>query len=375
VKPKPSFAPILISILALSSVYTVWGRSSAEWLGYSTAHFTVLAKGHQEQGREVIERLETARLYFEKTGWAERDAARGVELLAFYGDKEFESYRLHESAYAFYQSSPQGDYIVMRDLEPEHYSVAIHEYTHSVVEHAGLNLPVWLNEGLADFYSTLESRQAKVLLGAPPEGRDLILRNRRWMDWAVLAAVDEESPYYRQPEKMLQFYAQSWALVHMLAMEPPYADQFPKFLATVSDGATADAAFWAVYHKTLQQVGDEVVGYVRSKRMKAHWVSVDARLGSLEMQVVADARKRAEFALAEVLAANSETASEARMDRDQVVGLLRFIDPRLPAELAGRKSNSLDSPAAHLSFLQARKLLAISSGNPRICPENRDTTL
>jgi hypothetical protein len=289
------------------------GRSTPDWLGYSTPHFTVLAKGHQEQGRTVLERLEMARQFFEKTGWARHDGAPAVQLLAFYADKEFESYRPHESAYAFYQRGRTGDYIVMRDLEPEHYSVAIHEYTHSVVEHAGLNLPPWLNEGLADFYSTLECRQAKVLLGVAPQGRDLILQNRHWMDWAALTAVDENSPYYQQPEKMLLFYSQSWAMVHMLAMEPAYAGDFPKFVAAVSGGAAAGAAFWAVYHKTLQQVGAEVAAYARSKRMKARWVNVDARPGSLEMQVVAEPGKRAELALAEVLAANPETAAEAKM--------------------------------------------------------------
>jgi hypothetical protein len=304
---------VLVLTLGLTSPYSVSARSKTEWLGYSTPHFTVLAKGHQDRGREVIERLEMARQYFQKTGWVERDSAQGpLELLAFYTDEEFESYRPHESAYAFYQRGRRGDYIVMRDLEPEHDSVAIHEYTHSVVEHSGLNLPLWLHEGLADFYSTVECRQAKVLLGAAPEGRDLILQNRRWLDWAVLTAVDRDSPYYRQPEKMLLFYGQSWAMVHMLAMEPAYAAAFPQFLAAVSGGATADAALLAIYHETLRQVGGEVAGYVRSKRMKARWVSVDARPRSLETQVVAEPGKRAEFDLAEVLAANPETAAEAK---------------------------------------------------------------
>jgi tetratricopeptide (TPR) repeat protein len=130
---------------------------------------------------------------------------------------------------------------------------------------------------------------------------------------------------------MLLFYAQSWAMVHMLAMEPAYADGFPKFVAAVSGGATADSALCAIYHKTLQQVGEEVAGYVRSKRMKAHWVSVDARPGPLEMQVVAEAGKRAELALAEVLAANPETAGEAKIR-------LAALSARYPNEPRAKES-------------------------------------
>ena len=106
-------------------------------------------------------------------------------------DKEYYSYHFNPSAYAFYQSTPKGDYVIMRDLAREHFSVAIHEYTHSVVEHSGLNLPLWLNEGLADFYSTVETRQAKVLLGgALPDARKSCA-DSRWIDWATLTSVDQ----------------------------------------------------------------------------------------------------------------------------------------------------------------------------------------
>ena len=60
---------------------------------------------------------------------------------------------------------------------------------------------------------------------------------------------------------MLLFYSQSWALVHMLEHRAAYSAGFPNFVKAVSDGASADAALLAVYHKTLQQVGDELVDY------------------------------------------------------------------------------------------------------------------
>ncbi len=43
------------------------------------------------------------------------------------------------------------------------------------------------------------------------------------MNWNVLFAVDHDSPYYNVPDKMALFYAQSWALVHMLELSPAYS--------------------------------------------------------------------------------------------------------------------------------------------------------
>jgi hypothetical protein len=42
--------------------------------------------------------------------------------------------------------------------------------------------------------------------------------SQHWLDWNTLFAVDRESPYYNELDKMSIFYAQSWALTHMLML-------------------------------------------------------------------------------------------------------------------------------------------------------------
>ena len=57
-------------------------------------------------------------------------------------------------------------------------AVTYHEYTHLLVGNAVRNMPVWLNEGLAEYYSTYRlldgGREAQI--GRPPEGRLALLR-------------------------------------------------------------------------------------------------------------------------------------------------------------------------------------------------------
>jgi tetratricopeptide (TPR) repeat protein len=278
----------------------------------ATPHFAIFTTNRNNGGKDVLELLETARLFFESTGWAPKHLKQPIDILAFGSDKEFDSYRINPGAFAFYQPTREGDFVVMRSLEPEHYSVVVHEYTHYVVGHAGLTLPLWLNEGLADFYSTLECRKAQVVVGTPPLRRGDTLQRERWIDWATLAAVDQHSPYYRQPDKMLLFYAQSWAMVRMLALDPDYAPALPSFLAAVSAGASTEAALSATYHKTLPELGREVEQTVGSKRLEPRLLDVDARPGPLQTAEVADAGRQAEFALADVLAANPRTLDEAK---------------------------------------------------------------
>jgi tetratricopeptide (TPR) repeat protein len=98
----------------------------------------------------------------------------------------------------------------------------------------------------------------------------------------------------------------------MLAMHADYIDGFPKFLEAVSAGATTDAALQAVYHKDLQQVGREAEEYVRSRHDEARLVNLDVRPSDLRTQPITEAQRAAEFALADVLAANPQTLSEAK---------------------------------------------------------------
>jgi tetratricopeptide (TPR) repeat protein len=340
---KSAYCFAALACLALGVCLGSPNLGVCTWGGLATVHFAIFTTNRNNSGKDVIELLETARLFFEHTGWAARDLKKPINILAFDSDKQFDSYRINPGAFAFYQPTREGDFVVMRSLEPEHYSVVVHEYTHYVVGHAGLTLPLWLNEGLADFYSTLQCRQAQVVLGTPPPGRGNALQRGEWMDWSTLAAVDQRSPYYRQSDKMLLFYAQSWAMVRMLALNPAYANDLPKFLTAVSSGASTQDALSATYHKTLAELGQEVEQNMRSKLLEPRALNVDVRPGPLQTSDVADAQKEAEFALADVLAANPRTLEEGK-GQLEALGAKYPDDPRSQESLgfmamrAGAKS-------------------------------------
>ncbi len=310
-REKFSFLSLASVVLALLVPEPTLARSRQTWQGIETSHFAVYTGSpNKHAGRDILNSLETARIFFENSGLAAGASGPQLNILAFDSVKDAGVYRINPAAYAFYQHTREGDFVVMRDLAPEHFPVAIHEYTHYVIAHAGLKLPLWLNEGLADLYSTVESQNAQVILGVAPRGRENILSTRRWLDWADLAAVEHDSAYYRHADKMLLFYSQSWALVHMLALDSEYQRGFNSFLLAVSGGATTQQAMLAVYHKSLAQIGRDVQAYVRSKRMTTRILNMDVRLSSLETEKIADAGRHVELALAEILAASPQLAQE-----------------------------------------------------------------
>jgi hypothetical protein len=336
VTKRSAFAAVACLLLCLTVPVPALARANDEWQGQATPHFAIYTPSQDKGARELLGRLEVARIFFEKTGLAAKTATPQLSILALGSTQDADVFRVNPAAYAFYQRTREGDFVVMRDLAPEHLSVAVHEYTHFVVEHAGLKLPLWLNEGVADLYSTVEANKAQVLVGAPPVGREATLNGQRWIDWQTLTAVDQDSPYYRQPSKMLLFYAQSWALVHMLALDSRYEADFPRFLETVSGGVATDAAMRLVYGKTLEQIGQDLAAYLGSKRMSVRSFNIDARPSPLESGEIAGAGKCVELALADILASNPQLAPEA--NRRLVALSAKYADDPHPEETLGFQS-------------------------------------
>jgi len=119
----------------------------------------------ERRARETLLHFELVRTFFQKaTNIAPKDDEI-VQVVAFQNEKEYKPYQLNAGATAYYERSQSQDYIVMADIEIDHYPVAVHEYTHLVVEHAGFKLPIWFNEGLAELYSSVEPQGEKTMVG------------------------------------------------------------------------------------------------------------------------------------------------------------------------------------------------------------------
>lgn len=126
--------------------------------------------------------------------------------------------------------------------------------------------PVWLNEGLAEFYSTMKPVGAKVEIGAVIPGRAYALQQGRPMKIADLIDVDHKSPSYNEKDRRGLFYAQAWLLTHMVMMSEDYRPHSLQFLNEVLARKTpAPDAIQKIYGKSLDQLQDDFTSYIRGR--------------------------------------------------------------------------------------------------------------
>lgn len=165
-------------------------------------------------------------------------------------------------------------------------------------------LPVWLNEGIAEFYSTFESMDGgrTVQLGRVPVHHLERLRHE-FLPLATLAAVDHASPYYNERDKGSAFYAESWAFVHFLCLgkDRKYGARFAPFVETLTNGVPFERACAEQLGTPVNELEREVRQYLGSLVFTAMRGTLPESLGAIaRLEPAAVAEAEAHSVLAEL---------------------------------------------------------------------------
>lgn len=247
--------PLLLVALATPSP----ARDKAEnWIEVRSPHFVVVTTTNEKQARKIADQFERMRSLFHVLfPKLKIDPSSPVIVLAVRGEKDFRALEPQEYLAkgslrlgGLFLRAADKNYVLMDlDAQGEHpYSVVYHEYTHLLLSKAEW-MPLWLNEGLAEFYENTDIDESDAHLGQRSAEDIQLLRQTRLLPLSVLFAVDFNSPYYHEDNKGSIFYAESWALTHYLRVQDfrqntTHLQQYADLLANDADTlAAATTAF------------------------------------------------------------------------------------------------------------------------------------
>jgi hypothetical protein len=197
-----------------------WGKKS--WTEVRSEHFRVISDGDLQGALDIAREFEQMRAIF-AAGSVNMRLDSGVPLLVLATRNaatmaEVMSWpEADEMILGLFEQGWERQFAVVRiDADnPGFYQPAFHEYVHTLI-HANFHwLPLWLDEGLAEFYGTAEFKQNSALIGEPSQ-RKFILKRGQLIDLKTLLSVNQASPYYHDSGKMFMFYAEAWGLTHYL---------------------------------------------------------------------------------------------------------------------------------------------------------------
>ena len=246
-------------------------QSRDNWRSVRTNHLFVIGNADAEKLRQVAVWLEFFHRAFGRVVSRNViDSSVPTTVIVFRDDASFRPFKpLYQGRPAnlagFFQPGDDVNYIAI-SLDPgdrDPFSTAFHEYVHLHVKDNIPQAPLWLNEGLAELYGTLEFSGREALLGAPlPYAR--YLRQHELLPLTTLFSIGSNSEHYNEDDKTGIFYGQSWALVHYLMLgDRNRQDQFKSFLHRISQGETSAKAVEAAFGASLDVIEQEFTTYVR----------------------------------------------------------------------------------------------------------------
>jgi tetratricopeptide (TPR) repeat protein len=248
--------------LALGLVLFPAARAGAgeAWFELRTPHFELITNAAERYSPGLLFHLEQLRrLFLTQSGAADDRAQPPVRIIAFRSEAEYARYRLDDAADAYYFGAPGRDYIVMPLARAEDYHIGAHEYAHVAIHRAGLQLPLWLSEGLAEVFSTVRFASGQAILGQPDPARLQALTRSQWLPLAEIM-TRKNTPGRRDPRGM--FYAGSWALTHMLMFSPAYGRRFGALIEKSSEGLSASEILREVYRTSAANLERDLRGWV-----------------------------------------------------------------------------------------------------------------
>ena len=286
-------ATLLCLVLAINT-YTRAQTTREVWTSVRSRNFLLVGNAEDKDIRQVGERLERFREALTRffAGSASLQASAPTTVIVFRTDESYRPFKpLYEgmpsNVAGYFQGSPDVNYITLtidgNTARP--FGTVFHEYVHLFVENNLRGLPLCLNEGLAEYFSTFESSDGgrKVTIGRSNDYHLKVLRTREWLPLETLLAADSKSTLYNERAYRELFYAQSWALAHYLMLGREGGQQqadLYRFVELLAEGRAAVESFRQAFRQEPAALELELKDYIMRGKRPAHVTSFDKRGGT-----------------------------------------------------------------------------------------------
>ena len=263
---------VAISLCLLLAVSQQPVIAKDSWINVRTKNFSLIGNGGEKDIRKVGLKLEQFREVFMRLFPKMRfNTPVPTTVVVFKSDDSYAPFKPGPNIAGYFQPGPDVNYITLTTElrgQQDPFTVIFHEYTHLLVENTFADVPLWFNEGLAEYYSTFAiTDDQKVRLGAPIGSHVFLLRQSKMLPLRTLFEVDYKSPHYNESNKQGIFYAQSWALMHYLIIgKAGKVEQLGKFIELLTAKTPLEQAFQQAFGTSMEVMEKELREYVKKDR-------------------------------------------------------------------------------------------------------------
>src|SRR5437660_2904998 len=271
-----------LSVLLLCLIAPLTAQAKDNWTSVRSKNFLLVGNASEKEMRQVATRLEQFRDVFTRLfSGAKFTSPVPTTVIVFKSMGSYKPFNPGNNA-GYFQKGEDVNYITLTtDATQNPFSVIYHEYVHLLLDNTSGNVPVWFNEGLAEYYSAFNIEEdRKVHLGELIPYHLETLRSGKLYPFRQLFAVDNYSPEYNEGSKRGMFYAESWALVHYLILGNggQRMPQLGKFIQLTSSGVAVDEAMKQAFQIDAEGLQKELKNYIEGHTFRMQVATFEKKL-------------------------------------------------------------------------------------------------
>ncbi len=282
---------LLAGCLILCSSLTVPAAEPSPWLEIHSVHYKVITDAGEKKGKEVALRFEQMRAVFAVLLMKQRlNEPVPLTILAFKSDKNYyQSAPLKQGqpidVPGFFLPGEDQNFIVLNLFEEESWRAVAHDFAHLLLNYNYPPVPGWFDEGMAEYFGSIQVDDKKYEIGGDPELRSSftqdLLQNQReirnapksltellggqvWLALPDLLTMKHDTSTYTEGTHHTLFYAQSWMTVHYLLHEKKLPETGTYFELVENQHLPVEEAIQKAYGMTPAQFDQAVKDYFHS---------------------------------------------------------------------------------------------------------------
>jgi tetratricopeptide (TPR) repeat protein len=304
---------VMLSVVFLSSVciageVNVKKIAKSDWINIETATFNVLTNAKETKAMAIVEELEDFKYFLAGSlGYEQRDLSEKIPVVVAKNAKTFSAMGMPDNYAGLFVTSP--GYVIFARADRFRSasdggtnwgrSVVFHELVHLFLRNATLNfaLPIWFEEGIAEYYGTYVEKDDKVIIGSLGvlENRFADIRDvegqYEYVDTEKLFKIDQkelsigEGNSTKEREFLGKFYARASIVVHYMYADGERMKQMYQYLYLLKKGVTEDEAFSQVFKMSYAELDRAVYNYMTK------WALTGLSYGGIQFPEVSHQQK------------------------------------------------------------------------------------
>lgn len=266
------------------------------WMLVEMPDFTLLSSASEDETRKWAVEFEQFRKAMSGVIAVNEHLLQPVTMVLFRSDSDMSAYKPLEKGRPAeiagnFSRGPLGNFIELsaegwdeEKIEETRHAI-FHEGVHWLTSSLKIPLPLWLDEGLAEAFSTFSVSDKSFVIGEPLPWHVLLLREEKMLPLDDLMTVAHGSLLYNEGDRTSIFYAESWELAHYLlfADDSGVHGKLNELVRSLNKSSDPDTAFKRTFGFGCAEMEKKMKDYLFDGRY--HSVQIKFDRAAIEQQI------------------------------------------------------------------------------------------